>query len=278
MSYIKTSSKEKSNYINLYYEDHGSGQPVVLIHGWPLSGKMFEYQKEAIIDAGFRCITYDRRGFGKSDRPWSGYDYDTMARDLNDLIDQLNLRDVILVGFSMGGGELGRYVGKYGTEKLSKMVFLSSIAPFMLKTDDNPDGAPEEVFEGFKEELRKDRLGFLDGFGDDFVNYEDNKDRISEKQLHFNWTIAADALPKATIDCVDAFGKTDLRDDLAQIDIPTLFIHGDADEVVPIDPTAKQGHKIVKNSILEIIKGAPHGCVFTHTKEVNTLLLDFFKS
>jgi len=278
MGYIKTTSKDRNEYINIYYEDDGHGQPVVLVHGWPLSGKMFEYQKREIIEAGFRCITYDRRGFGKSDRPWSGYDYDCMAQDLNDILTSLHLDDVILLGFSMGGGELGRYIGKYGTKKLSKIVFLSSIAPFMLKTDDNPKGVPAETLEEFKNAIKKDRLGFLGDFGENFVNYSDNKDKISEKQIHFNWTIAAGASPKATLDCIDAFGKTDLREDLKKIDIPCLFVHGDADKVVPIDPTAKQGHDIVKGSKLEIIKGAPHGCVFTHTKEVNKILLDFFKS
>ncbi|MFC7356993.1 alpha/beta fold hydrolase [Jejudonia soesokkakensis] len=277
MGYIKTTSKERTDYINLYYEDYGEGQPVILIHGWPLSSAMFEQQRWAIVEAGFRCISYDRRGFGKSDKPWNGYDYDTLATDLNDIIQALNLDNVILVGFSMGGGELGRYVGKFGTSKLSKMVFLSSIAPFMLKTADNPNGVPEKVFEGFKDELEKDRLDFLKGFGKNFVNYDDNKDIVSEALLEYTWNIAAHASPKATIDCVNAFGKTDLRDDLKKIDIPTLFIHGDADEVVPIEPTAKQGHKLVANSELEIIKGAPHGCVFTHKEEVNKILLTFFK-
>lgn len=278
MSHIKTTSKEKSNTITLYYEDYGEGQPVVLVHGWPLSGAMFEYQKEAIINAGFRCITYDRRGFGKSDQPWNGYEYDTMATDLKELFDSLQLKEVILVGFSMGGGELGRYVGKFGTTNLSKIVFLSSIAPFMLKTDDNPDGVPSETFEEFKEAIRNDRAGFMDDFGKNFVNYDDNKDKVSEKQLHYCWSIAMEASPKATLDCIDAFGKTDLREDLKKINIPCLFMHGDKDQVVPIEPSAKQGHKIVKNSRLEIIKGAPHGCVFTHTEQVNNILIDFFKS
>lgn len=278
MSYIKTTSKQNSANINLYYEDYGSGQPVILIHGWPLSSAMWEQQKWAIVESGFRCIAYDRRGFGKSDFSWEGYDYDTLAKDLNDLITELKLKDVILVGFSMGGGEVARYVGKYGTANVAKLVFLSSVAPFMLKTDDNPNGVPKEVFEGFKDKIEEDRLGFLDGFGKDFVNYKDNKDRVSEKQLHYNWSIAAAASPKGTIDCVNAFGLTDFRPDVKKIDIPTLFIHGDEDQVVPIEPTAKQGHKMVKNSKIEIIKGAPHGCVLTHKKEVNDALVKFLKS
>ncbi|GEQ84868.1 arylesterase [Patiriisocius marinistellae] len=278
MPYIETSSKEKERNIKLYYEDYGEGKPVILIHGWPLSSAMWEQQKWAIVEAGYRCISYDRRGFGKSDFPWQGYDYDTLSQDLNDLIQSLKLKDVTLVGFSMGGGELGRYVGKFGTDKLSKLVFLSSIAPFMMKTDDNPDGVPESVFEGFKDSLETDRVDFLKGFGKNFVNYEDNKDKISESLLHYTWNIAANASPKGTIDCVNAFGKTDLRNDLKKIDVPTLFIHGDADEVVPVKPTSEQGHKIVNNSKLHIIKGAPHGCVFTHKEEVNKTLLDFLKA
>ncbi|MCH2490825.1 MAG: alpha/beta hydrolase [Flavobacteriales bacterium] len=277
MGYIKTTSKERNDYINLYYEDYGTGQPVVLIHGWPLSNVMWEYQKQAIVEAGYRCISYDRRGFGSSDRPWRGYDYDTMAQDLFDLINALHLDEVILVGFSMGGGELARYVGNYGTKKLSKLVFLSSIAPFMLKTDDNPEGVDEDTFESFKEAIKQDRLGFLDDFGKNFFNYKDNKDKISSSQLHYNWGIAAGASPKGTVDCIDAFGKTDLRQDLKNINIPTLFIHGDADEVVPMAPTAKQGHELVPNSTLEIIEGAPHGCVFTHKEQVNKLLINFFE-
>lgn len=277
MGYIQTTSKEGTDFINIYYEDFGKGQPVVLIHGWPLSGAMWEYQKQAIVNSGYRCITYDRRGFGKSDQPWDGYSYDTLAQDLNDLIKSLHLEDVILVGFSMGGGEVGRYVGKYGTSKLSKLVFLSSIAPFMLKTDDNLEGVPEKALEELKDAVKTDRLGFLDSFGKKFVNYEDYKDKISEEQVHYNWIIAAGASPKGTLDCIDSFGKTDLRADLKKIDIPTLFIHGDADQIVPITPTAKQGHKIVKNSRLEVIKDAPHGCIFTHVEKINKFLLDFFK-
>ncbi len=278
MPYINTERDSKKQEVNLYYEDYGTGKPIILVHGWPLSSQMFEYQIPVLVEAGYRCIAYDRRGFGKSDRPWDGYNYDVLSRDLHHIIEHLELTEVTLIGFSMGGGELGKYVGNYGTSKLSKLIFFSSIAPFMLKTDDNPDGVPKEVFEGFKEKLRDDRAGFLKGFGDNFVNYDDNEDKVSEAQVHYNWSIAVGASAKATIDCVDAFGTTDLRSDLKKIDVPTLFIHGDADEVVPMKPTAKQGHEIVKDSRLEIIKGAPHGCGFTHTDQVNSILLDFLKS
>tara|TARA_R110002020_G_scaffold249927_3_gene463954 strand:- start:104 stop:940 length:837 start_codon:yes stop_codon:yes gene_type:complete len=278
MGYFITSSAENEEPIKLYYEEYGHGKPVILIHGWPLSHQMWEFQIECLVTAGYKVIAYDRRGFGKSDKPWTGYDYDTLAKDLNELIQGLQLSDAILVGFSMGGGEVCRYIGHYGTSNLSKAVLLSSVAGYMLKTDDNRDGLPNETFEEFKRNVRKDRLGFLKEFGNNFVNYDDNKDKISEAQLQYNWTIAAHASPKATIDCIDSFGKTDFRGDLKKFDIPTLIVHGDADEVVPKEPTAEQAAGIVKDSKLEIIKNAPHGLVFTHTEKVNKILLDFLAS
>ena len=200
-----------------------------------------------------------------------------MAEDLHDLIKKLDLRDVILAGFSMGGGELAQYVGTFGTSRISKLIFISSIAPFLLKTEDNPDGAPDDVFKGMEDNVKNDRLGFLKGFGEGFVNYEDNKDRISQGQLDYNFQIAAAASPKGTLDCINAFGRTDLRDALKKIDVPTLFIHGDADNIVPIEPSSKQGHELVEDSRLEIIKDAPHGLYVTHTEELNEILLDFLK-
>ena len=277
MSYFKTSSIENRENIKLYYEDYGTGDPVILIHGWPLSAQMWEYQTQVLVEAGHRVIAYDRRGFGRSDKPWSGYDYDTLAKDLNDLITGLDLENVTIVGFSMGGGEVSRYIGNYGTSKLKKAALVSSVAAFMLKTDDNPDGVPQETFDGFKAAVRKDRLGFLKDFGNNFVNYDDNKDKISEAQVHFNWSIAAGASPKGTLDCITSFGTTDFRADLEKFDIPTLIIHGDADQVVPIKPSGEQAASIVKGSRYEVIKGAPHGLVFTHTEEVNKILIDFLK-
>ncbi|WP_442846325.1 alpha/beta fold hydrolase [Leeuwenhoekiella sp. H156] len=277
MSYFKTSSIENRENIKLYYEDYGTGDPVILIHGWPLSAQMWEYQTQVLVEAGHRVIAYDRRGFGRSDKPWSGYDYDTLAKDLNDLITGLDLENVTIVGFSMGGGEVSRYIGNYGTSKLKKAALVSSVAAFMLKTDDNPDGVPQETFDGFKAAVRKDRLSFLKDFGNNFVNYDDNKDKISEAQVHFNWSIAAGASPKGTLDCITSFGTTDFRADLEKFDIPTLIIHGDADQVVPIKPSGEQAASIVKGSRYEVIKGAPHGLVFTHTEEVNKILIDFLK-
>ncbi|PHR98456.1 MAG: alpha/beta hydrolase [Leeuwenhoekiella sp.] len=278
MSYFKTSSIENRENIKLYYEDYGTGDPVILIHGWPLSAQMWEYQTQVLVEAGHRVIAYDRRGFGRSDKPWGGYDYDTLAKDLNDLITGLDLKSVTIVGFSMGGGEVSRYIGNYGTSKLKKAALISSVAAFLLKTDDNPDGVPQETFDEFKAAVRKDRLGFLKDFGNNFVNYDDNKDKISEAQVHFNWSIAAGASPKGTLDCITSFGTTDFRADLEKFDIPTLIIHGDADQVVPIKPSGEQAASIVKDSRYEVINGAPHGLVFTHTEEVNKILIDFLNN
>ncbi|PHQ29337.1 alpha/beta fold hydrolase [Leeuwenhoekiella nanhaiensis] len=278
MSYFKTSSIENRENIKLYYEDYGTGDPVILIHGWPLSAQMWEYQTQVLVEAGHRVIAYDRRGFGRSDKPWSGYDYDTLAKDLNDVITGLDLKNVTIVGFSMGGGEVSRYIGNYGTSKLKRAALISSVAAFLLKTDDNPDGVPQETFDEFKAAVRKDRLGFLKDFGNNFVNYDDNKDKISEAQVHFNWSIAAGASPKGTLDCITSFGSSDFRADLEKFDIPTLIIHGDADQVVPIKPSGEQAASIVKDSRYEVIKGAPHGLVFTHTEEVNKILIDFLNN
>lgn len=278
MSYLNTTSSENGESIQLYYEQYGEGQPVILIHGWPLSHQMWEYQIQEIVAAGFQVVAYDRRGFGQSSKPFSGYDYDTLAKDLHDLITGLNLKNVILAGFSMGGGEVARYIGNYGTDNVAKAALISSIVPYMKKASDNPEGVPEETFEEFKANVKADRLGFLKGFGNNFVNYEDNKDNISEAQLHYNWTLAAGASPKGTLDCIDSFGKTDFRKDVKKFDIPTLIIHGDADEVVPIETSGKAAAKLLPESTFKIIKGAPHGLIFTHTKEVNTTLLEFLGS
>ncbi|WP_167341909.1 alpha/beta fold hydrolase [Nonlabens sp. SY33080] len=275
MPYLEKLTDQKDLDASIYFEDQGDGDPIILIHGWPLSGAMWEYQVPDLIKAGYRVITYDRRGFGRSSRPYEGYDYKTMASDLHDLIDQLELEKVTLIGFSMGGGELAQYVADYGTDKINKLIFVASIAPFLLKTDDNPTGAPDDVFKGMEQNVKQDRLGFLKEFGKGFVNYEDNKDRVSEGQLNYNFQIAAQASPKGTLDCIGAFGRTDLREALKKVDVPTLFIHGSADEIVPIEPSSKQGHSLVKDSKLEIIENAPHGLYVTHKEELNKLLLNF---
>lgn len=276
MSYITTPTVEKKQAVKLYYKDFGEGQPVILVHGWPLSHRMWEYQVDDLVNAGYRVISYDRRGFGKSSQPWNGYTYQDFADDLYEVICSLELSNVILVGFSMGGGELATYVEKYGTSKLSKLVFLSSVAPYMLKTDDNPEGVDEQVFEDMKAGIAEDRAGFFADFGKNFVNLDKNNDRISKAQVDMNWYISCRASRKGTLDCVDAFGKTDLREGCKQIDIPTLVVHGDDDAIVPFEVSGKRAAALIPNAELKVIKGAPHGLTFTHNKELNPILIEFF--
>lgn len=277
MSYFITKTYEKGENIRLYYQDYGEGQPIILIHGWPLSHKMWEYQVPVLVEAGYRVITYDRRGFGESDRPWNGYDYDTMAGDLKDLIHHLELSEVVLAGFSMGGGEVARYIGIFGTAKISKAILISAVTPFMLKTDDNPEGVDQSVFEGMKENIKKDRTRFMKAFGKGFVNYEENKEKISTAQVEFNWNIACHASPKATLDCVDAFGTTDFREDCKKFNIPTLIVHGDADNIVPIEVSGERAKEFISDATYNVIHNAPHGLMMTHSAELNQMLLDFLK-
>jgi len=274
MNYI-TVDKENSGSVDLYYEDHGQGKPVVLIHGWPLSGASWEKQVPALIQAGFRVVTYDRRGFGKSSRPTSGYDYDTFAADLQKLMTKLDLRDATLVGFSMGGGEVARYLGAYGSERVSKAVFMAAIPPYLLKTPDNPAGVDGGIFEGIRQGILADRPAFLSAFLANFYNVDALRGtRISDDVVRLNWQIAAGASPKGTLDCVGAW-LTDFRKDLGKIDVPTLVIHGDADRILPIAATGQRTHEGVKGSRLAVIKDGPHGLNWTHAQEVNRELLAF---
>lgn len=270
-----TVGKENSGNIDLYYEDHGSGLPVVLIHGWPLSGRSWEKQVSALLGAGYRIITYDRRGFGGSSRPTTGYNYDTLAEDLHKLITHLDLRDVTLVGFSMGGGEVARYLGTYGSERVRGAAFLAAIPPFLLKTPDNPAGVDGGVFEGIKKGIAADRPAFLAKFLSDFYNVDVLGGKlISDPVVQLSWNIAAGASPQGTLDCVSAW-LTDFRKDLAKIAVPTLVIHGDADRIVPLEVTGKRTHELVKGSRLVVIEGGPHGLNWTHAERVNRELLDF---
>jgi len=259
----------------IFYEDWGTGKPVVFIHGWPLDHQMWEYQVTELGNQGVRCITYDRRGFGKSDYPWSGYDYNTMAGDLKALLDELDLNDVTLVGFSMGGGEVARYFGLYGGERISKVVLVSSVVPYMLKTPDNPNGIPQEIFDGFVQKIKEDRPAFLDTFGKTFYGVNLIKHPVSSEFLHWSWRITTSCSPKATIDCTRAFSQTDFRQDAAAISVPTLIIHGDADKTVPIDASARQAVKLIPNAKLIEYEGAPHGLFYTEKERLNKDLLEF---
>ena len=270
-----TVGKENSGDIGLYYEDHGSGSPVVLVHGWPLSGASWEKQVPVLLEAGHRVITYDRRGFGESSKPATGYDYDTFAEDLHKLVTTLNLQDAALVGFSMGGGEVARYLGKYGSKRVSKAVFIASIPPFLLKTADNPEGVDGAVFEGIKKGIAADRLAFLSQFLSNFYNVDVLRGKqISDQAVQLSWNIAAGASPKGTLDCVSAW-LTDFRNDLKKIDVPTLVVHGDADRILPLAATAKRTQEFVKGSKLVVVEGGPHGLTWTHAEKVNRELLAF---
>jgi pimeloyl-ACP methyl ester carboxylesterase len=274
MNYI-TVGKENSCNIGIYYEDYGTGKPVVLIHGWPLSGASWEKQVPVLLASGRRVISYDRRGFGNSSKPTSGYDYDTFAEDLNKIILTLDLHNVMLVGFSMGGGEIARYLGKYGSKRVERVVFLSSVPPFLLKTPDNPSGVDKSVFDGIMKAISVDRLAFLSKFFSDFYNVDilEGK-RVSKQVVQFSWNVAAGASPKGTFDCVSAW-LTDFRKDLARIDVPTLIIQGDADRILPIDSTGRRLHEAIKGSQYVEIKDGPHGIIWTHSEEVNRELLAF---
>lgn len=231
-----TVGTENQAPIEIYYEDHGTGKPVVLIHGWPLSGRSWEYQVPALVEAGYRVITYDRRGFGKSSQPWEGYEYDTFTSDLHQLLEQLELQNVTLVGFSMGGGEVARYISTYGTDRIEKVVFAGAVPPYLYKSEDHPEGALDDAtIETFKSGVINDRLAFLDEFTKGFFAAGDRTDLVSESFRLYNWDIAAGASPKGTLDCITAFSKTDFRKDLEKFNIPTLIIHGDSDATVPFE-------------------------------------------
>jgi len=276
MPYVNV-GQENSGSIDLYYEDHGSGKPIILIHGWPLSGRSWERQVPVLLAAGYRVITYDRRGFGDSSKPTSGYNYDTFAEDLHILVTKLDLKDVALVGFSMGGGEVARYTGTYGLERVRKAAFLASIPPFLLKTPDNPGGVDGSAFDGIKAGLAADRLAFLTTFFANFYNVDVlGGKRVSDQAVQFSWNIAAGASPKGTLDCVSAW-LTDFRKDLARIDVPTLIVHGDADRILPIEVTGKRTNELVKGSRFVIIKDGPHGLNWTHAEQVNKELLEFLR-
>jgi pimeloyl-ACP methyl ester carboxylesterase len=270
-----TVGKENSGDIQLYYEDHGSGNAVVLVHGWPLSGASWEKQVPVLLEADYRVITYDRRGFGESSKPATGYDYDTFAEDLHKLLTTLNLHDAALVGFSMGGGEVARYLGAYGTKRVSKAVFIAAIPPFLLKTPDNPEGVDGSVFEGIKKGIAADRLAFLSQFLSNFYNVDVLRGKqISDQAVQLSWNIAAGASPKGTLDCVSAW-LTDFRNDLKKIDVPTLVVHGDADRILPLAATGKRTQEFVKGSKLVVVEGGPHGLTWTHAEKVNRELLAF---
>jgi pimeloyl-ACP methyl ester carboxylesterase len=274
MAYLKV-GKENNTDIELYYEDRGTGKPVVLIHGWPLSGAAWERQTAALLASGHRVIIYDRRGFGRSSQPSIGYDYDTLASDTYKLIETLDLRDVTLVGFSMGGGEVARYLGKYDNGRVTKAVFMASIAPALRHSADNPEGVDPKVFEGIKQAIEADRYAFLDTFLKNFYNKKlVGGTDISDEAIHASFNIATTSSYYAMLNCVDAWLE-DFRADIAQIKIPTLVIHGDSDQILPIEATGKRTAALIPGAQLHVVEGGPHGLNWTHATEVNKALLEF---
>ena len=274
MAYM-TVAKENSTAIELFYEDHGSGDPVILIHGYPLSGASWEKQLPALLQAGYRVITYDRRGFGKSSQPATGYQYDVFAEDLRQLVSHLALTDVTLVGFSMGGGEVARYIGKYGSQGVRKAVIIGGIPPFLLKTPDNPEGLDSAVFAGIQKAVAADRYAFFSEFFKNFFNTDVFLgQRVSEQAVQASWNIAALASPLASVACVPTWHE-DFRQDLARIDVPALVIHGDADRIVPLEASGRRTAQMIKGARLVTIKDGPHAVNWTHAEEVNSALLAF---
>lgn len=265
--------------VELHYEDAGEGRPVVLIHGWPLSGRSWEAQVPALVEAGHRVVTYDRRGFGQSSQPGGGYDYDTLAGDLDVLLRGLDLREVTLVGFSMGGGEVARYLGRFGSERVHSAVFAAAVPPYLYQSQDNPDGGLDDAtIEQFESGVKGDRLAFLETFVDNFTSAGDRSDLVSDAAKRFLWNIASGASPKATLDCIAAFGRTDFREDLATIDVPVLVIHGDRDGVVPFEVSGKRTAESVQGATLHVVQGGPHGINASHPQEFNGALLEFLQT
>jgi peroxiredoxin len=274
MPTVKTTAAPSTE---LYYQDLGKGQPVVLIHGWPLSHRMWESQINALTEAGYRCVAYDRRGFGESGRPAGGYDYDTFASDLNDLMTALDLRRAAIVGFSMGGGEVARYIGRHGSERVAKAMLLGAVPPFLLKTADNPQGIDKQTFDGMIEGVKRDRIAFLNDFFPAFYNWDERDKKASADLIPYSKWIAWAASPLATQQCIVAFGTTDFRPDLKKITVPTLIAHGDSDRIVPFEISGKRSAEMIKGSRLEVLKGAPHGFAATHAGQLNELMLDFLR-
>ncbi|NGM12312.1 alpha/beta fold hydrolase [Verrucosispora sioxanthis] len=273
-----TVGTENSAPIDLYYEDHGSGQPIVLIHGFPFNGATWEKVSGPLLDAGYRVITYDRRGFGNSAQPAFGYDYDTFAADLDVLMTELDLRNAILVGHSMGTGEVTRYLGAYGSDRVDRAVLLAPLAPYLRQAPDNPEGVEPSLFEGFKQAITQDRFAYLTQFCNNFFNYDENKGKlVSEEAYRAHWNIGAMASATATHDSVDAWG-TDFRADVSRINVPVLIVQGDKDNVLPYPKTGQRLQPMLADSRLVTLKGAPHGTPWTNADEVNKAIMEFIGS
>jgi len=278
MHYLELPENSAGQVVNLYYNDYGQGKPVILIHGWPMSHEMWEYQVNHLVRAGNRVIAYDRRGFGKSSQPGDGYDYDTLADDLKALIDQLGLEDITLVGFSMGGGEVVRYFSRHGGKGVVKAVLISAITPSMLKSDTNPNGVEQAAFEGMGAQIQKDRISFLEDFGKNFFGVSILSSPISSVSLDYYRSLCAKASPKATMECLFSFSQTDFTDEMEKVTVPTLLIHGDSDKIVPLLATSDRAHSALPHSQFIIYEGAPHGLFYTDQNKLNQDLINFIAS
>jgi len=273
-----TVGRENSSDIEIHYEDHGAGQPVVLIHGYPLSGRAWDRQVPALLAAGYRVITYDRRGFGQSSQPVTGYDYNTFAADLSMLMERLDLHDAVLVGHSMGTGEVTRYLGTRGSARVAKGVLVSPIPPFLLQTADNIEGVPQALFDGFVQAATADAPAWMKGFLDNFYNFDTLRGTlVSEQAWQASWNLAVTASATAAVACIPTWA-TDFRADLPEIDVPILVIQGDADQVLPLDKTGRRLPALIKDAQLTVVEGGPHAIPWTHAAQVNTALLDFIRS
>jgi pimeloyl-ACP methyl ester carboxylesterase len=273
-----TVGQENSSDIEIHYEDHGAGQPVVLIHGYPLSGRAWDKQVPVLLEAGYRVITYDRRGFGQSSQPVTGYDYNTFAADLSMLMERLDLHDAVLVGHSMGTGEVTRYLSRYGSARVAKGVLVSPIPPYLLQAGDNPDGVPQALFDGFAAAARADTPAWMKGFLDNFYNVDTLRGTlVSDQAWQASWNLAVTASATAAVACI-ATWTTDFRADLPEIDVPILVIQGDADQVLPLDKTGQRLPALIKDAQLTVVEGGPHAIPWTHAAQVNTALLDFIRS
>ncbi len=273
MPYFKSFTGDET--VQIYYEDLGKGDPIVFIHGWPLSHEMWEYQVTPLRELGYRCITYDRRGFGKSEQSLKSYDYDVLAEDLKNLLDEINVDNVTLVGFSMGGGEVIRYCSKYNNKRVSKVILVSSIIPYMLQTDDNPEGVPADAFDEFENQIREDRPGFFSNFCKHFYGVGFLSHPVSDGILNWTHSMLFPASQKAVLNCMSSFSQTDFRNELSAINVPVLIVHGDNDRTVPIKATSEQAAKMIKGAVYKIYPDAPHGLFFTHKDILNRDIISF---
>lgn len=275
MKFIQFTDTNTGEDISIAYSSYGNGQPVILIHGWPLSREMWEYQLADLVNAGHRVVKYDRRGFGKSSKPWKGYDYDSLASDLHELMVQLDLKNAILVGFSMGGGEVVRYISRYGEERIAGIALISSVVPFLLKTADNTEGVDADVFDEMIKGIQSDRIGYLDEFGKKFFGAGFLNKPVSTPLLNYYLQLGSRASQQSTIECIKSFSATDFRNDVHRISVPTLIIHRDSDKIVPIEVSSKRTAGMIPHAEMVVYEGAPHGLFYTHRELLNKELLTF---